>query len=99
MIKRLIKAIIKLIMNLTTTLITPISDLIDSILPDLTPAYRAIASFFDLAGNTLGFCVDMLGLSSTAINLIVLYFTIKLTYPIVVAIIKLAIKWYNALKL
>ena len=99
MIKRLLKAIIKLIINMTTALISPLDDFINDLLPDMQYAYQAIAKFFQLAGNTLGYCVSMLGLSDTALTLIVLYFTIKLTYPVLVALVKLGIKWYNALKL
>lgn len=98
MIKAIIKGIFKIIISLTSALLTPIDALIENLLPDLSSAINAVGQFFNLASNTLGFCVSCLGLSSTAINILILYFTFKLSAPLVVYAIKLAIKWYNALK-
>lgn len=98
MINALLKGIMSLIMNLVGVLLSPIDLLIQNFLPDLSGAINAIGSLFNLVSNTLGFCVSLTGLSSATLSLIVLYFTFKLTVPLLVSTIKTAIKWYNALK-
>lgn len=99
MIKAIIKGIFKVIISLTSLLVAPLDNLIQTFLPDLGNAINSVGQFFNFALNTLGFCVSMLGLSSLAINLIILYFTFKLTAPLAVYTFKVAIKWYNALKI
>lgn len=97
MINAILKGLFSLISGLVHVLLYPIDLLIEQYLPDLSSAFSYIASYFDLAGNVLGFCVSVTGLSSTALSLIALYFTFKLTVPILVSAIKIGIKWYRAL--
>lgn len=98
MINALLKGIMSLIMGLVSTLLSPIDLLISQFLPDLSNAINAIGAMFDFASNFLGFCVSLTGLSSSTLSLIVIYFTFKLTVPLLVSSTKTAIKWYNALK-
>lgn len=98
MINALLQGIMSLIMGLVTVLLSPIDLLIQQFLPDLSGAINAIGSMFTLVGNMLGFCVSLTGLSSSTLSLIVLYYTFKLTVPLLISTIKTAIKWYNALK-
>lgn len=97
MINAILKGLFSLITGLVSVLLYPIDLLIKNYMPDLSNAFNYISSFFDLAGNVLGFCVSVTGLSSTALSLIALFFTFKLTVPILVSAIKLGIKWYRAL--
>lgn len=98
MINALLQGIMSLIMGLVSTLLTPIDMLIQQFLPDLSTAINAIGVLFNLIGDSLGFVVSLTGLSSEALSLIVLFYTFKLTAPILVSAIKQGIKWYNALK-
>lgn len=99
MINAILKGIMSLVIGLVNVLLTPIDLAIQSALPDLSSGISAIGSFFSLALQNIGFAISLTGLSSTAISLIILYFTFKLTIPITFSTIKLAIKWYNKLKL
>lgn len=99
MINAILKGIMSLVIGLVNVLLTPIDLAIQSALPDLSSGISAIGSFFSLALHNIGFAISLTGLSSTAISLIILYFTFKLTIPITFSTIKLAIKWYNKLKL
>lgn len=99
MINALITGIFNIIISLVNVVLAPIDLLIKQFLPDLSTAINAIGSMFGLVGNVLGFVVSLTGLSSTALSLIVMYYTFKLTMPVLVSAIKQAIKWYNALKL
>lgn len=98
MINAILKGIMSLIIGLVQLLLAPIDLAIKSALPDLSAALSAVGSYFDLALQNVGFAVSLTGLSSTAISLIVLYFTFKLTLPLTFSMIKLAIKWYDKIK-
>ncbi len=98
MINILLKGILALIIGLVNIILAPIDMLISQFLPDLSSATNAIGRLFELIGSSLGFCVGLTGLSSECLSLIVLYYTFKLTVPLLVSTVKAAIKWYKALK-
>lgn len=98
MINAILKGIMSLIINLVELLLAPIDLAIGAALPDLSTALSSVGQYFGLALQNVGFAVSLTGLSSTAISLIVLYWTFKLTLPITFHTIKLAIKWYDKLK-
>lgn len=98
MINAILKGMMSLIISLVQLLLTPIDLAIGAALPDLSTAISSIGQYFNLALQNVGFAISLTGLSSTAISLIILYFTFKLTLPITFHTIKLAIKWYDKLK-
>lgn len=98
MINSILKGIMSLIISLVELLLLPIDLAIGAALPDLSSALSAVGQYFALALENVGFAISLTGLSSTAISLIVLYWTFKLTLPITFHTIKLAIKWYDKLK-
>lgn len=98
MINAILKGIISLIVGLVSLILTPIDNLITSTLPDLANAFSSIGAFFNIISNGLGWVVSLTGLSNNALSLIVLYYTFKLTAPMLFYMIKLAISWYDKLK-
>lgn len=98
MINALLSGIFKLIIGLVSIILTPIDALITSALPSLDNALTAVANLFTYIGSSIGWAVSLTGLSSETLSLIVLYFTFKLTAPMLFYMIKLAISWYNKLK-
>lgn len=98
MINAIISGIIKLIIGLVSLILTPIDTLIQSVLPDVSSALTSVGTFFNVISNSIGWAVSLTGLSSTALSIIVLYFTFKLTAPMLFYMIKLALSWYNKLK-
>lgn len=98
MINAILKGIFKIIISLTTLLLSPIDSIITSSLPSLATGLDAVNSLLDYIISVIGFAVDMTGLSSIAISLIVLYFNFILVLPLGVYTVKLALKWYNMLK-
>lgn len=98
MINAILTGIIKLIVGLVSLILSPIDALITSALPDLAKALNAVGEFFNLISTGIGWVVSSLGLSNETLSLIVLYFTFKLTAPMLFYMIKLAISWYNKLK-
>lgn len=98
MINKILTGIMKLIISLVSLLLAPIDLLIQNALPDLSNALNAIGNFLNIIRQGLGWAISVTGLSSECLSLIVLFFTFKLTVPLVVSTIKLAIKWYDKLK-
>ena len=99
MINKILIGIIKLITGLVSTLLAPIDLLIEYSLPDLSNALNSISSFLNLAFSSIGWAVSLLGIPAIALKLIVAYYSFKLTIPLAVSAVKLALKWYNSLKL
>ena len=99
MINAILTGIISLVMALVELMLYPINFIISTFLPDLDNALYYVANMFELAGQCVGFCVSMLGLSSFAVSIIVLFWVFKLTAPFAINSIKLAINWYRSLKL
>lgn len=99
MINKIIKGIIKLIISLVSSLLTPIDNLITSSLPSVSVAIDSFNSLINYVINFIGYVVDASGLSSTSINLIIIYYSFSLVVPFSISSIKLALKWYNNLKL
>lgn len=98
MINSILIGVMSLITGLVTVILSPIDAAIKMAFPDLSVAFSSVGSFFALALQNLGFALDLTGLSSSAISIIILYYTFKLTLPITFSTIKLALKWYNKLK-
>lgn len=98
MINALLQGIITLIISLVNLILTPIDAIILSALPDLSGALTSIGAFLTIAGSSIGWVISLTGLSSETISLIVVYFTFKLTAPLLFYMIKLALAWYNKIK-
>lgn len=98
MINAILMGMIKLIVGLVELILSPIDALILSALPDLSNALTAVGNFFNLIAQGIGWAVSALGLSNETLSLIVMFFTFKLTAPMLFYMIKLALSWYNKLK-
>ena len=98
MINVLLTGIFKLIIGLVSIILAPIDLLITNALPSLDNALTGVANFFTYIGSSIGWVISLTGLSSDTLSLLVLFFTFKLTAPMLFYMIKLALSWYNKLK-
>lgn len=98
LLPNLFYSFISLILNFIALLLQPIDKIISSLLPDLSNIFTLIGNLLEIIFSQTGWVISFLGLSSTAINLIVTYLIISVTASYSVYFIKLAIKWYNNLK-
>lgn len=98
MINAILTGIINLIISLVSVVLAPFDALIQSVLPDLSTALSYFAGFLNVVGDSIGWCISLTGISSTALGLIVSYYTFKLTAPMLFYMIKLALSWYNKIK-
>lgn len=77
----------------------PIDLIIQQMLPGVSTAFTAIGNLFNLIAQGLGWAISASGIPYAAIALIATYWIFKLGFPVIIWGIKLAIKWYNAIKL
>lgn len=99
MINTILNGFFNIIIGLVNTILSPIDSLIIDKIPALDIAFNAVGTFLDLCTSSIGWVLSCFGLSSSCLSLIVAYFVFKLTVPILFSTIKLAIRWYNAMKL
>lgn len=99
MIKVIISGIFKLLIGLISIIFSPIDNYIMSNVPSLANVLTAINGLFDYATTYIGYIKDMLLLENYTIDLLIAYATFYLTAPLVFNGIKVAVKWYNSLKL
>lgn len=98
MINAILTGVMNLIIGLVQIILAPIDALIQTLLPDVSSGLSAVGAMFNLALQYVGFAIDLTGLSSETISLIILFFTFKLTAPLAFRAIKTAIKWYDKIK-
>ena len=97
MIKAIISGLIQLIINLVNIFLTPINALINQFMPSLNNAFNAIGSFLNICVSSIGWVISALGIPPVVIELIIAFYTFKLTVPLLVHAVKLVVKWYRAL--
>lgn len=98
MINKILSGIFKLIIGLVNVLLAPIDLLIESALPVVSDGLDMVSGFFSWLSGLIPWGISWFGLNSFVIGLFVSYMTFKLTVPVAIHTIKLAIKWYDKLK-
>jgi len=90
--------IISLVFLLIKVILLPIDLIIAQFMPGVSSAFTAVGSFLTLIATGLGWAISASGIPYSAIALVATAMIFKLSFPIVMWSIKLAIKWYVALK-
>lgn len=98
LLPNLFYSFISLILNFIALLLQPIDKIILSLLPDVSNLFTLIGNLLEIIFSNAGWAISFLGLSHTAVNIVVTYLIISVTASYSVYFIKLAIKWYNNLK-
>lgn len=97
-----ISSIFNIIMGIVFVLVKlvlfPIDVLIKNALPGLNEALGNVGDFLTLVGSGLGWAISAAGIPYSVIALIGTYYIFKLTLPINIWVIKLAIKWFRVFK-
>lgn len=94
----IITGLISLIIGIVNILLTPIDLLISSTLPSLSSAFLAIDNYFELASQSLGFAISYSLLPPFVLQMVVLYYTFSLAFPLAIYSLKLVVKWYSHIK-
>lgn len=98
MINKILMGIFKIILSLVNLLLLPINALITNYLPNVSNAFSTIRQLFNTLFTYVGWCVDASFISADTIALIIACLTLRLTLPLLINTIKLALKWFQAVK-
>lgn len=99
MIRAIINGIFSLIVSIVNVVLYPIDQLIETALPTLSSWISAAGTFIGYCTQSIGWVLSCIGITGNILSLIIAYYTFKLTVPLLVHTIKLAIKWYDKLKI
>lgn len=97
MINAVINGLLNFAVYMIGVIFTPIDTFIANNFPTISSGLTAINTLFSYILNFIGYCIDASGLSSVAIALIVGYFAFSILASFTMHIIKLILKWYQAL--
>lgn len=98
MINALLKGIFSLIIGLVNILLLPIDTAINAALPSLSNALSYVSNFFNWVLSFVPFAISWFNLPSIFITFVVAVYTFKLTVPLAIHMVKLALSWYDRLK-
>lgn len=98
MINAILKGIFSLAIGLVNLLLSPIDSIISQFFPTITQGLNYVSSFFSWLSNIIPWAMSWMGIDSAIVTLLVGYYTFKLTVPLMVHTVKLAIKWYDKIK-
>ena len=99
MIKAIINGIFNLVLSLVDVILMPIDSAIETFLPALDSSLNYIAQFFNYILEFIPYICSWLHFPSFLIDFLIAYYIFKLTVPLIVHTVKLAISWYDKLKI
>ena len=98
MIAKLFSFLFDLVISLVQVLLSGIDSLIAQFVPAVADALNMVSALFNTVLSYIPWVMSWMGLNSTVVGFAVAVFTFQLTVPLLVHVIKLAIKWYDKLK-
>ena len=93
----IISMFVTLILKTISLILIPLDLLIINTVPNLDVALSSVSNYFSMVTNSLGYVVSLTLLSSTALSLIVTYYSFALVFPLAVHSFKFVYKWYAKL--
>lgn len=99
LVTKIFEGILSIILKLVGVILLPVNLLISAVLPDLSGALDIVTDYFDYIKSFVPLVISYTGLNTTTIGIIESLLVFMLVSPPIVHGIKIALKWYNALKL
>lgn len=99
MINAILKGVFNLVISLVDVILSPIDLLINNALPSIATGLNYVSSFFNYILGFIPWIMSWFHLPQEFITLVIAYYTFKLTVPLTVHTVKLAVSWYDKLKL
>lgn len=93
-----INVVFSLISTFLKIILAPIDVLIEKQLPDISIMLDKISDFLDLCVSSIGWIIDLFGIPSGVILLIISYFTLKYGILVISIPMKIIIRWVKSLK-
>lgn len=98
MINAILKGIFTLVIKLVSLLLLPIDTAINAALPGVASALNYVSNFFTYILQFVPWILSWFNLPSIFITFVVGYWTFKLTVPLAIHTVKLALAWYDKIK-
>jgi len=98
MINAILKGIFSLVISLVSLLLTPIDLAINAALPSVSDALTYVGNFFSYILGFFPWILSWFNMPSWFVTLVVAYWTFKLTVPLAIHTVKLALAWYDKIK-
>ena len=93
-----LQMILDFVIYIVNLILLPIDAIISSMIPNFVDLAGYINSALNVASQYIGYCLDSLGMYSSTVYLLVGALSLKIAVPLSIWVMKLAIRWYNALK-
>jgi len=94
----ILQVLITTVLFIVNLILLPIDTLIASVFPDLSGVFTSIGTYLETIFTHMGFVLSITGLPPAVIALVIAFLVFKLTLPINVWLIKLAVGWWHKLK-
>lgn len=94
----LLQTLIAVVNQLVAIILAPISAIITALLPGVDGLFSNVSAWLIYATTYVGWVIDALGIPPVVISIIVSFYTFKLMSSFAVWGIKIALKWWEALK-
>lgn len=99
MIKAIINGVFSLVLSIIDVVLVPIDATIESSLPGISEVLNYIGQFFNYILGFIPFIFSWFNLPSWLVDFTIAYYVFKLTVPLIVHTIKLAVSWFRSIKL
>jgi len=99
MINSILTGIFNIVISLVDLILSPIDALINASLPAVSTGLNYVSGFFNYIVSFIPWICSWFNLPQLFITLIIGYWTFKFTVPLAVKTVKLALSWYDKLKL
>jgi hypothetical protein len=93
-----IETVFSVIATLIKIIISPLDAIIMNLLPDVAKFTNYITDFLNLCLTSIGWVIDVLGIPTGLITIVISYFTFKYTLTFSVFIIKIILGWVKNYK-
>lgn len=97
MANAIVKVFLKLAKSLLGVVLAPLNILINALIPNFSNYITPIYNLFNLILNSIGYVIDLLGISNVALTIVVLTITYNVLVMLSAYSLKIGVKWYRAL--
>lgn len=94
----MLQILIAVVNQIVAVVMAPISLIISTLLPGVDGLFSSVSTWLTYATTYVGWVIDALGIPSIVISVVVAFYTFRLLSSFSVWGIKIAIKWWEALK-
>lgn len=97
-LQSIMTVLLAIVNQMVAVIMAPISLIIQMLLPDVDYVFTQVSAWIDYLTEYAGWVIDAFGLPSISITMVAGYYTFIVLSSTAAYAIKLAIRWYEAIK-